>query len=177
MDPTQAAGVPVSGAPRVHLLLGPVGAGKSTFGLRLAREQRAVHIDLDQWMARLFRPDRPEHRVMVWYVERVQRCVEQIWSLAERILDAGTSVVLEIGLIRRSDRERFFQRVDAAGRALTVHVLDAPRDLRRARVEQRNAQRGETFSMEVPPDIFELASDLWEPLDEHECAGRDVRVL
>jgi hypothetical protein len=29
----------------------------------------------------------------------------------------------------------------------------------------------------VPPAIFELASDLWEPLDSSECAGRDVRFL
>lgn len=176
MAPIHASGAPVSGAPRIHLLLGPVGAGKSTFALQLAREQRAVRFDLDEWMVRLFRPDRPEQGVMQWYVERTQRCIEQIWLQAERILDADTSVVLEIGLIRRDDRERFLEKVDRSGRPLTIHVLDAPRAVRRARVEQRNARGGETFSMRVPPEIFELASDLWEPLDEPECAGRDVRV-
>jgi hypothetical protein len=31
--------------------------------------------------------------------------------------------------------------------------------------------------MVVPPDVFELASDLWEPPDETECLGRDIRFV
>jgi predicted kinase len=164
-------------AARIHLIVGPVGSGKSSFALRLAREQHAVRLNLDEWMAALFRPDRPETGVMAWYVERTQRCLGQIWTLAERLLEAETNVVLEIGLIQRRDRASFFERVDASHRDLTVYVLDAPRELRRQRVQQRNAQQGETFSMLVPPEIFELASDLWEPLDERECTGRDVRFV
>ena len=58
--------------------------------------------------------------------------------------------------------------------ALVVYVLDAPRDVRRERVLRRNAEQGETFSMVVPPHIFELASDLWQPPGEAECAERSV---
>jgi hypothetical protein len=58
-----------------------------------------------------------------------------------------------------------------------VHVLDAPRDVRRERVLRRNGERGDTFSMEVPLPFFELASDLWEPPEEAECEGRDVRFV
>jgi predicted kinase len=163
-----------AGAARIHLLLGPVGAGKSTFALRLAREQRAVWLNLDEWMANLFRPDRPETGAMQWYIERAQRCIDQIWIVTERMIEANTSVVLEIGLIQRGDREDFFRRVDVCGYDLTIHVVDAPRALRRARVQERNAQQGATFSMVVPPEIFELASDLWEPLEEQECEGRRV---
>ncbi|RYY59778.1 MAG: ATP-binding protein, partial [Comamonadaceae bacterium] len=53
-------------------------------------------------------------------------------------------------------------------------VLDAPREVRRERVLQRNAEQGETFSMVVPLHIFELASDLWQPPDAAECAQRSV---
>ena len=41
---------------------------------------------------------------------------------------------------------------------LTVYVLDAPRELRRERVQQRNHEKEKTFSMEVPLHIFELTS-------------------
>jgi len=41
--------------------------------------------------------------------------------------------------------------------------------------ERRNRERGPTFSMEVPPAIFELASDLWEPPDEEEAETVDLR--
>ena len=86
-------------------------------------------------------------------------------------------MVLEIGLIQRAARASFYQRVDDAELALTVHVLDAPRAVRRARVMKRNAEKGETFSMEVPPAFFELASDLWEPPDEAEREARDIRFV
>jgi predicted kinase len=163
--------------PRLHLVVGPVGAGKSTHALALARAQAAVRLTLDQWMAELFTPDRPHEGAMDWYLARTARCIEQIWTVTEAILEVGTHVVLEIGLIQRSDRQRFYARVDDAGYALTIHVLDASRDVRRERVTERNRARGSTFSMVVPPAIFELASDLWEPLDSSECAGRDVRFL
>ncbi|MBZ4418481.1 ATP-binding protein [Myxococcus sp. RHSTA-1-4] len=162
---------------QLHLIVGPVAAGKSTFALQLAREHRAVRMNLDEWMAELFRPDRPEVGVMEWYIERTGRCIEQIWKQTTRTLDVGTNVVLEIGLILRRDRERFYRRVDARGQGLTIYVLDAPREVRRERVQQRNREKGETFSMEVPLAFFEMASDRWEPLDEAECSGRDVRFI
>jgi uncharacterized glyoxalase superfamily protein PhnB/predicted kinase len=162
---------------RTHLVIGPVGAGKSTFALQLARKHAAVRLTLDEWMAVLFREDRPDGGVMEWYVERTARCIEQIWSVAKGIVDVGTDVVLEIGLLRRDERERFYRRVSDAGFDLTIHVLDAARDVRRERVEERNCTRGSTFSMVVPPAIFELASDLWEPPDPPECEGREVRFI
>ncbi len=152
----------------MHLIIGPVGAGKSTFARRLSEEHSAVNINLDEWMARLFRPDRPDEGVMGWYVERVERCIDQIWALTKSCLAAEANVVLELGLIRRADRLRFFQRVREVDAPLTIHVVEADRDVRRERVERRNRERGDTFAMEVLPEVFELASDLWEPLDEAE---------
>lgn len=162
---------------RIHLIVGPVAAGKSTFALELCRRHRAVRLTLDEWMTRLFSPDRPDDGVMEWYRERAGRCVEQIWQLADQLIAAGTEVVLEIGLIQQRDRLRFYRRVDASGHAMTIYVLDAPREVRRERVERRNQDRGATFSMVVPPHIFELASDLWEPPDAAERGGRDVQLI
>jgi predicted kinase len=162
---------------QLHLIVGPVGAGKSTFANQLAAEHRAVRMNLDQWMAQLFSADRQSGTTMDWYFDRTERCMEQIWHLTESLIDVGTSVVLEIGLIRKHERERLYQRVDTNGYDLTVYVLDAPRELRRERVQQRNLEQGETFSMVVPPHIFELASDMWEPLDDAECNARNVRFV
>jgi predicted kinase len=154
-----------------------VGAGKSTFGLQLAHGHRAVRLTLDEWMATLFRPDRPAVGVVEWYVERAARCIEQIWALTKQSLSEGIDVILEIGLLRRHEREAFYRRVDDAGFDLTIHVVDAARDIRRQRVIDRNHGAGPTFSMIVPPEIFEYASDLWEPADAAECAGRDVSFI
>lgn len=161
----------------IHLIIGPVGAGKSTFALGLAREHGAVRFTLDDWMTRLFGPDRPDTGLVEWYVERATRCIEQIWSLAMRMVDAGLPAIFEIGLLQRRERELFYERVAQCDCALTIHVVDAPRDVRRERVMKRNETKGETFSMVVPPAIFELASDRWEPPDADECAGRAVQFV
>ena len=160
----------------MFLVLGPVGAGKSTFVRALAGERRAVPLVLDDWMARLYGADpRPEEGRIAWYLERRDRCLEQIWRVACEVLAAGASVVLEVGLIRRGEREAFYERVDAAGFVLTVFLIDAPREVRRARVMRRNVEQGETFAHVVPLEFFELASDLWEPPGERERDERGIR--
>ncbi len=162
---------------QLHLIVGPVGSGKSTFALKLCQQHAALRLNLDEWMATLFSPDRPETGLVDWYVERAERCVEQIWGIARRSISMGIHVVLEIGLIQKRDRDLFYARVDRTPHELIIYALDAPRELRRERVETRNQRRGETFSMVVPPHIFEMASDLWQPLDERECKGRNVRII
>ncbi len=163
--------------PHIHLIEGPVGAGKSTLAAQLSKEHTAPHLNLDDWMATLFRPDRPDDRVLEWYVERKHRCFEQIWKVTQSLLAADCDVVLELGLIQRQSRQAFYDRVDAAGYSIMVYVLDIPRDIRRERVRKRNQTKGETYSMEVPDHIFEFASDLWEPPDDIECTDREIRII
>ncbi len=162
----------------LSILIGPVGAGKSTFAIELCAEQQAVHLDLDAWMARLYGDDeRPPTGRIEWYLERRDRCVEQIWHVAQRMLDVGCSVVLEIGLIRRAERDAFYARLDGAGYHPRIYVVDAPKESRWARVQRRNRDKGRTFSMEVPEAFFELASSMWEPPDEAEHEARKPVVV
>lgn len=159
----------------IHLVEGPVGAGKSTFAAALAERQGGVHLALDAWFARLYGPDRPAAGLRAWYVERKARCLEVLWATALDLVRAGLPVVLELGLIQRQARAEVYRRADAAGVALAVYVLDAPREVRRERVRRRNEERGATFAMVVPEAFFELASDLWEEPDAIECQERGVQ--
>jgi predicted kinase len=160
--------------PTVFLVEGPVGAGKSTFAARLGQQHAAPRLNLDEWMATLFRPDRPPDGFIDWYIDRKQRCIEQIWRVASDLIDTGTNVILELGLVQRAGREDFYARVDAAGYPLKVYVMDAPEAVRRARVRQRNVERGATFRMEVPDEIFDLANRMWEPPDDDEIFSRNI---
>jgi predicted kinase len=163
---------------QLHLILGPVGAGKSTFARALGRKHRAVPLILDDWMAQMFGADeRPQTGRIEWYLERRDRCLEQIWKLAVALCEIGTSAVLELGLIRRGERDAFYRRVEDAGLTLSVYVLDAPRSVRRERVMRRNEEKGATFAQVVPLEIFELASDMWEPPDDEEASERAIRFL
>lgn len=138
---------------RVHLVVGPVGAGKSTFAAALSRENTAVRLTLDDWFVTLFTPDRPDSGVVEWYRERSLRCIQQIWKMALEIVGSGTDAVLEVGLLRRREREQFYAQARLAGIPLRVFVVDAERAVRRERVLAHNRGGGETFSMVVPPDV------------------------
>ena len=162
---------------RVFLVEGPVGSGKSTFAVKLSQDHDALRFTLDDWMRTLFAPDRPDSEVIPWYLERKARCIEQIWKLTRDLLDAGHNAVLELGLIQTQARQDFYARVDAAGYALSVFVMDAPREIRRQRVMERNERKGATFSVEVPEAFFELASDMWQPPDDEESAERNIQWI
>lgn len=146
--------------PTVHLIEGPVGAGKSTYAIALASAERAIHIALDEWFATLFAPDRPERDVIPWYVERKDRLIEVIWRHSRHMLDSGSDVILELGLIQQAPRVDFCRRVQGEGYGLAVHVIDAPIEVLRERVRKRNLVKGPTFSMVVPDSIFEMAGSL-----------------
>lgn len=141
----------------IHLIEGPVGSGKSTFAARLAARQGGVHLALDRWFATLFSPDRPESGFVPWYLERKDRCVDVIWSVARAFVETGKDAVLELGLIQRQERETVYRRAEDEGLELSVYVLDEPREVRRERVRQRNDARGDTFSMVVPDHVFDVA--------------------
>lgn len=162
---------------RVILVEGPVGAGKSTYARTWVARHGGVHIALDEWFVRLFSPDRPasgEAVVVDWYLGRKERLLELIWLHSRALLATGVGVVLELGLIRRADRAAFCERLWADGVPFAIHVLDAPLEVRRARVVGRNAERGPTFAMHVSEAVFERASALWEPLDEVERDDYEV---
>ncbi|MDH6590502.1 putative kinase [Variovorax sp. TBS-050B] len=162
---------------RVHLIEGPVGAGKSTFSTALAASIDGVHIPLDEWFAALFSPDRPDGDFVPWYVERKERLLDLIWTHSRRILGSGRDVVLELGLIQRQQRLQFCRRISNEGFPPRIHFLDAPLEVRRERVRCRNEERGPTFSMVVPDHVFEMASKLWEPPDELECEEFEIHFV
>lgn len=155
----------------LHVLVGPVGAGKSTYAQQRIARSPAIHLDVDTCMVRLFRDDpRPADGVMAWYVERRERCRGLLWDIALSALRCGTDVFLEFGLLQRVEREAFYERVRAEDLALVVYVLDAPRSVRRERVANRNRSAGDHTQI-VPPEFFERASDAWEPPLEFERAA------
>ena len=151
-----------------------MGAGKSTYAGRLALERGAAHLDLDDWMVRLFSPDRPDEGFMEWYQSRKQRCLEQIWVVALDLLEKGQSVVLELGLVQRADRAEYYARVDGAAVDLEIHLLDAPESVRWERVQRRNSKQGATYKVAVSEEIFAIANAAWQAPDQAEIDARGI---
>ncbi|MCR5877052.1 ATP-binding protein [Phenylobacterium sp. J367] len=155
----------------LHVIFGPSGAGKTTYAHAFARREKAVAFILDEWMARLFAPDMPEKIEYEWMLDRVARCEAQIWSTAAGALAAGTSVILDIGLMRRADRARVREIAEATGLPIQWHFVTASTEARRARVAERNVVRGENFAIEVTPEMFEFVEGVFEGPEPFELEG------
>src|SRR5689334_22714879 len=160
----------------LNVIFGPCAAGKTTYALALARRESAVPFVLDEWGARLYGPDVQGPIEFPWMLERLGRCNALIWSTAEGVLAAGASVVLDIGAMRRADRDRIRQIAQSKGLSLQWHFVDAPQEVRRARVANRNAAKGESFVMEVTPEMFEMLEAIYEPPAPAELAGAVLNV-
>ena len=150
----------------IHLVLGPQGAGKSTYARQLAQQESAVRFSIDEWMQSLFGPDLPKALSLSWIMERVQRCEKQIWSITAQISQAGGNVVLDLGFTKIESRKAFRQLAADIGAEVQLHVLDAPYATRKERVMNRNTEKGETYSFEVTPMMFDFMEKFARAVEE-----------
>jgi predicted kinase len=139
--------------------------------------QYATFLDLDAWMVRLYGEEpRPGENVLAWYLERRERVRALLWDTTLDILATGADVLLEFGLVTQAEREAFYAKARDEDLTMTVYLVDAPRDVRRERVAQRNSSDGKHIQV-VPIEFFERASDAWEPPPEAErCAVSMIDV-
>jgi predicted kinase len=151
----------------LHLVLGPQGAGKSTYSRKLAKQELAVRFSIDEWMQQLFGPDLPKAMSLSWMMDRVQRCETQIWAMANQICMNNGSVVLDLGFTKIESRRKFRALAANIGADTQLHVLEAPYLVRKERVVKRNTEKGETYSFEVTPMMFDfMEKEFQRPTDE-----------
>ena len=158
-------------SPVIHLVAGSTGAGKTTFSMKLADAEGALRLSIDEWMTALFGPDQPQPIKFNWMMERVNRCEAVMWEVARDAARRGVGSVIDAGLTRAGHRRKFADLAAAAGLPVVLHHLDVPVEERWRRVERRNAERGETFRLEVTRPMFDFVEGLWEPPSEEEMAA------
>lgn len=159
------------------LVVGCTGAGKSTYARALADRLGALRFSIDEWMIALFWADSPQPIEFAWTMERVDRCEAQIFAMARQAAARGVPAVLDLGFTTKAHRDKFRARGEQAGLRVAVHFIDVPAEERWRRVEQRNAEQGETYSLTVDRGMFDFMEGLWEPPGEAEWrAGGGLRI-
>jgi predicted kinase len=141
----------------VHLMCGPTGSGKTTFARQLARTG-AVHLNLDEWMLRLYGRDLPRPA----FDQKLAACFELLIELGGAIARAGAEVVLDAGFWHKQRRVSARERLAELGLTTVLHVVSLPDDERWRRLERRN-QTLSPDEYEITREMFEMFSSCFEP--------------
>ena len=140
---------------KLYLLCGMPGAGKSTLAARLAREQSALLLSPDEWIARLAPESGGRDDALRDSVLALQ------FDVAVNMLRLGTSVVWDHGCWSCGERDRARAAAISVGAQYELWWLDTPVDELKKRLAARNAA--------LPPHGFVVTADdidAWLPLFE-----------
>jgi predicted kinase len=155
----------------VHLVCGPVGAGKTTYSRKLAQELRAARFSLDDWVVGLFGRTMPDPLSLDWWIEHCDLCSARLWLSCRDLLAVEIDVILDFGFCFRAHRDRYRALAAAAGAQISLHVLDVDPALRRQRVQARNRDKAETYALTVTDEMFDTSETWWEPPTADELGG------
>ncbi|ACA88555.1 AAA family ATPase [Shewanella woodyi] len=154
----------------IHLVSGPIGAGKTTYAKDLSIKESSILFSEDDWLSKLFVPDAPEgllnqpmQIVGEWATEKYQRCRGQIWLVCQQLLDNGISIVLDGAAANETQRDAIRKKASDNNVNFQLHYITAPEDIRRKRVFDRNIVQGETYSLEVTLAMYEHTESYYEP--------------
>lgn len=124
---------PPSNSPKLVLVCGLPGSGKTTMARMLESALPAVRLCPDEWLTDL--------EIDLWDDGVRDRLEKRFWHLAQDLLRLGQNVILESGFWLRSDREEKRLAGQAIGANVEIIVLDAELDELVRRLDRRKAEQ------------------------------------
>lgn len=158
---------------KLYVITGGTGAGKTTYALKLAAETGGIRFSIDDWMTTLFWMDSPDPISYDWAMERIGRAESQMWEMAQQVLGQGLPIILDLGFTKAVHRQKFYDLAKASGIEAELHWVDISPEERWRRVQSRNSEKGETFAMEVPREMFDFMEGEWEAPSKTEMLAHD----
>src|SRR5690242_8927247 len=123
-----------SDKPLAHIVIGFIGAGKTTFARKLEQETGAVRFTKDEWMVRLFGNTPPKDK----FEEYDNRMASLATDMALKCLQADIDVIIDEGFWAREQREEIRGRVVNVGAVPKFYYIDVPFAIMKARTLKRS---------------------------------------
>jgi predicted kinase len=118
--------------PRLIIVCGLPGSGKTTLAKELAHKLNAVRFCPDEWMAAL---------AIDIYDEPSRAKIEALqWQLGRQLLKLGLIVVIEWGTWTRAERDSLRLEARALGAAVELHYLQASAETLFERIQLRGRE-------------------------------------
>ncbi|MBA3826383.1 MAG: AAA family ATPase [Ktedonobacterales bacterium] len=147
--------------PRLSLLCGLPGAGKTTLARRMESELGVMRLCPDEWLIDL--------GITLWDEATRGRLEQRLTLLALSLLQRGQSVVLEYGFWWRSERDQKRAEAHASGAEIALYYLNPPPEELWHRLNARN-QAGQPGNVTIRRDVLEEWKTLFQAPDAAEFA-------
>jgi hypothetical protein len=131
----------IDAGPRLIIVCGLPGAGKTTLAGALERRLRAVRVCPDEWMDAL--------SIDTYDEERRAKIEALQWQVGQQLLALGLAMIIEWRTWGRSERDALRIGARALGAAVELHYLSAPATI--ATTPSGLPVRGRPSRMEAKP--------------------------
>jgi predicted kinase len=119
--------------PRLIIVCGLPGSGKTTLAKALESRLGAVRFSPDEWMDALS---------IDLYDEEMRGRIEALqWKLGQELLSLGLTIIIEWGTWGRVERDTLRLEARALGAAVELHYLSAPADVLYERIQERGMEK------------------------------------
>lgn len=148
--------------PEVHLTCGYMGFGKTTFAKKLEKELPAVRLTHDDFMYQIFGRNLPDEQFRYYF----KQVYELMWQLAEQIVRAGSSVVIDYSPWSKERRKEAFERAKKFCDNVIFDEMICDLDIAKQRVLNRTNE--DETALFIDENCFNKFLGEYEPISDDE---------